>query len=71
MGLVIPDQRRFDELRVMNQKQMGDIFVQTHMGFEIKRAKVRCEENITINDSGSVGLYVWNCSLNTGSKFYH
>lgn len=57
MGLVNPDQRRVDELRVMNQKQMDDIFLQTHMDFEIKRAKGCCEQNITINDSGSVGLY--------------
>lgn len=61
MGLVNLDQRRFDELRVMNQKQMDDIFVQTHTDFEIKRAKGCREQNITINDRAlldSVELFI-------------
>lgn len=39
MSPVNSDQKRSEELSVMNQKQMNDIFVKTHMDFKIKRAK--------------------------------
>lgn len=39
MRHVNPNQRRFEELSVMNQKQLDDIFVKTHMDFKMKRAK--------------------------------